>query len=104
MTQPLMTSYTSEGVRARTLDAAQLPPLYASEISGGGLILRFEIEFDLDVIRVAEENLPTGTIRHLVDVMGHALAGEVLPRRIEAAAAECNVIDDAGIGLLFVGF
>jgi hypothetical protein len=60
-----------------------------------GLILGFEIEFDLHVVGVTEENLPTGAIRHLVYSIEHAHAGEVLLHRLEAAAAECNMIDDA---------
>jgi hypothetical protein len=45
-----------------------------------------------------------GTIRHLVDVMGHTLAGKVLLHRLEAAAAECDMIDNPRVGaLLLVG-
>jgi hypothetical protein len=69
---------------------AQCAPL-----GSDGLILGFEIELDLHVVGVTEENLPTSTIRHLVYLIEHALAGEVLLHRFEAAAAERNMIDDA---------
>jgi hypothetical protein len=45
--------------------------------SGGGLVLALEIELDLHIIRIAEENLPTGAIWYLVDVVGDTLLGEI---------------------------
>src|SRR6516164_5542162 len=65
-----------------------------SETSGDGLILSFEIELDLHVVGIAEENLPTSAIRHLVYAVAHALAGEVLLHRLETTATERNVIDN----------
>ena len=64
-------------------------------LGSDGLILGFEIELDLHVVGVTEENLPTSAIRHLVYSIEHSLAGEVLLHRLEAAAAERNMIDDA---------
>jgi hypothetical protein len=46
--------------------------------SGSDLILGLEIEFDLNVVGVAKENLPTGAVGHLVHAVRHALAYEVL--------------------------
>ena len=65
-----------------------------SETLGDGLILGFKIELDLHVVGVAEENLPTSAIRHLVYAVEHALAGEVLLHRLETTATERNVIDN----------
>jgi hypothetical protein len=63
--------------------------------SGSNLILGLEIEFDLHIIGVAQKNLPTSAIGHLVHAVGHAFAGEVLLRSLEAAAAKRDMIDDA---------
>jgi hypothetical protein len=63
--------------------------------SSGGLILGFEIKFDLHIIGIEEKNLPASAIWHLVRAVGHALAGEVLLHCLEAAAAKRNMIDDA---------
>ena len=54
------------------------------EISASSLVLGFEIWLDLDVVGIAQEDPPTGTIRHLVDVMGHTLAGKVFLHCLEA--------------------
>ena len=59
-----------------------------------GLILGFEIELDLHIVRVVEENLPTGAIGHLVHAVGHAFAGEVPLRCLKTATTERNMIDD----------
>ena len=67
----------------------------APEHSRRDLILGLEIEFDLNVVRVAKENLPTGAVGHLVHAIQHAFACEVLLHRLKAAAGKCNVIDDA---------
>src|SRR5262245_25786737 len=61
------------------------------------LVLGFEIEFDLDIVGVAQEDLPARRVRHLVHAIGNALASEVLLSRLEAAAQERDVIDDAGV-------
>src|SRR5882757_9643893 len=67
-------------------------------------VLGFEIQFDLHVVRIAEEDLPARAARHLIDAVRDALAGEVFLHCLEAAAAERHVIDDAGIRpLLAVG-
>src|ERR1700732_1478293 len=68
--------------------------------SVGELVLGLEIELDLHVVGVAEESLPAGALGDLIDAVGYALAGEVPLRRLEAAAAERDMIDDAGIGTL----
>ena len=57
-------------------------------------MLSFEIKFDLHIIGIAKENLPTGAVGDLVYAVGHALAGEVLFHRLKAAAAERDMIDD----------
>ncbi len=62
------------------------------------LVLGFEIELDLHVVRIAEENLPTGAVGHLDHAVGYALAGEVLLHRLKAAAAKRDMIDGACIG------
>jgi hypothetical protein len=41
----------------------------ASERSGIDLILGLEIEFDLDVVGITKENLPTAIIRHLINAI-----------------------------------
>ena len=64
-------------------------------LGSDGLILGFEIELDLHVVGVTKENLPTSAPRHLVYSVERALAGEVLLHRLEAAAAERDMIDDA---------
>jgi hypothetical protein len=63
--------------------------------SDGGFILGFEIQFDLHIIGVAQKNLPTSAIGHLVLVVGHAFAAEVLLHSLEAPAAKRDMIDDA---------
>jgi hypothetical protein len=75
---------------AAAISAIDPDPL-AGENSGGGLILCFEIELYLHVVGIAEENLPTGAVGHLVHAVGHALARKVLLYRLEAAAAEREI-------------
>src|SRR5665213_3989108 len=70
----------------------------------GHLVLGLEVQLDLDVVRIAQEDLPARRVRHLVDAMGDALGREVLAGRLESARAECDVVDHAGIRpLLLVG-
>src|SRR5690242_10711085 len=65
--------------------------------SGGGFVLGVEVQLELHVVGVAEENLATGAVRHLVDPVLNALAGQMLLHRLETAAAERDMIDHAGI-------
>jgi hypothetical protein len=65
-----------------------------SRASCADLILSFEIELDLHIVRVVEENLPTGAVGHLVHAVGHAFAGEVSLRCLKTATTERNMIDD----------
>src|SRR6185437_9929655 len=65
------------------------------------LVLGVEIELNLDVIGIAQEDLAAGAVGDLVDAIFDSLAGEPLLHRLEAAAAEGDVIDDARIGALF---
>ena len=58
-------------------------------------VLALEIKLDLDVIRIAQKNLPTGAIWHLVHVVRDSRFGKMPLRRLEAAAAESDMIDDA---------
>src|ERR1700722_15273927 len=76
------------------VDAASRTRIGACVLREATVSLGFEIEFDLHVVEVTEENLPTSAIRHLVYSIEHAHAGEVLLHRLEAAAAERNMIDD----------
>ena len=71
-------------------------------MSGGDLILGIEIELNLHVVGIAEKHLPAGTVRHLVHAIGHALVGKVAFHRLEAVAAEGDMIDDARIGSLLL--
>src|SRR6187431_719345 len=50
--------------------------------SGGDFVPGFEVQLDLDVVGVAQEDLPARAARHLVHPMLDALAGEVLPGRL----------------------
>ena len=59
-----------------------------------GFILALEIKLDLDVVRIAEKNLPTRAIWHLVHMVRHSRFGEMPFRCLEAAAAESHMIDD----------
>src|SRR6476646_3078633 len=59
--------------------------------SGCGLVLGVVVQLKLHIIRVAEENLATGTVRHQVNAVRNALAREMLLHRLEAAAAERNM-------------
>ncbi len=63
--------------------------------SRGGFVLSFEVKLDLNVVGIAKENLPTGAVGHLVHAVGHALVGKVPLNRLEAMAAERDVIDNA---------
>ena len=65
------------------------------EHSRRDLILGLEIKFDLNVVRVANENLPTGTVGLLVHAIGHALACDVQLHCLKVTAGKSNVIDDA---------
>src|SRR6185437_2016985 len=65
------------------------------------LVLGVEIELNLDVIGIAQEDLAAGAVGDLVDAIFDSLAGKPLLHRLEAAAAEGDVIDDARIGALF---
>jgi hypothetical protein len=59
-----------------------------------GFVLALEIKLDLDVVRIAQKDLPSGAIRHLVHVVLDAHFGEMPLRGLEAAAAESDMIDD----------
>ena len=65
------------------------------EVLGGVLVLSFEVKLDLNVVGVAKENLPTGAVGHLIHAVGHALVGKVPLHRLEAVAAELDMIDHA---------
>src|SRR5437868_424526 len=56
--------------------------------SGGRLVLGVVVQLDLHVVGVAEENLATGAVGHLIDPVLNAFAGQMLLHRLEAAAAE----------------
>ena len=58
-------------------------------------VLALEIKLDLDVVRIAQKNLPTGAIWHLVNVLRDSLLGKMPLRRLKAAAAKSDMIDDA---------
>jgi hypothetical protein len=77
-------------------------PCERPEMSEGGLILGIEIELNLHVVGIAEKNVPAGTVQHLVHAIGHALVGKVPLHRLEAMAAESDMIDDARIGSLLL--
>jgi hypothetical protein len=64
------------------------------KVLGGVLVLSFEVKLDLNVVGVAKENLPTGAVGHLIHAVGHALVGKVPLHRLEAVAAERDMIDD----------
>ena len=59
-----------------------------------GFVLALEIKLDLDVIWIAQKNLPTGAIWHLVHLVRDSLLGEMSLRCLKAAAAESDLIDD----------
>ena len=67
-----------------------------------GFVLTLEIELDLDVVGIAQKNLPTGAIWYLVHVIRDSLFGEMPLRCLEATAAESDMIDDTLIGTLLL--
>jgi len=72
------------------------------EVRLAGFVLTLEIKLDLDVVGIAQKNLPTGAIWHLVHVVRDSLFGEMPLRCLEAAAAESDMIDDTRIGTLLL--
>src|SRR5262249_9946038 len=92
--------HKANAYRGRRLTAAPCPATPYSRPSRSRFILGFEIELDLHVVGIAQEDLPARAVRHLVHAVGDALAGKVPLHGLEAAAAERDMIDDAGIRAL----
>ena len=67
-----------------------------------GFVLGLEIKLDLDVIGIAQKNLPTGAIWHLIHLVRDSFLGEMPLRCLKAAATESNMIDDTRIGTLLL--
>ena len=65
-------------------------------------VLALEIKLDLDVVWIAQKNLPTGTVWNLVRVVRDSFFGEMPLRCREAAAGESYMINDAKIGTLLL--
>src|SRR3974377_1555964 len=63
----------------------------------GTLARDIEVQLDDHIVRVIEENLPARTVRHLVDAERDAFLRQMLLDGVESAAAEGDVVDDAGI-------
>src|ERR1700730_978417 len=63
---------------------------HASPLPGGAgaLVRDVEIELDEHIVRVIEEDLPAGAIRHLIDAERHAFLSEMVLDGVEAATAE----------------
>ena len=73
-------------------------PVTVARLPWSGLlfdfVLTFKIKLDLDIVGIAKENLPAGTIWQLVHVIGDSVVGKMLLCCLEAAAAESDMIDD----------
>src|SRR5262249_4162198 len=65
-------------------------------------VLALEIKLDLDVIGIAQKNLPTGAVWHLVHMVRDPLLGEIPFRCLKAAAAESDMIDDTRVSMLLL--
>ena len=91
-------------IAEKVAKAKRWPGVTGAAVCSRPLVRDVEIELDQDVVGIVEENLPARAVRHLVDPERPAFLREMLLHRLEAAAAEGDVVDDARIRpLLLVG-